>query len=226
MIFIIYRYDVFLRQYLTKTTKPMAEFIAFDTTAEVNGQTILSVLDGMPGFETTARKILKDHGIDAPTPDSWYPQQSWLDAFKHIALKVGDAVLTNIGKKIPENAEWPPHVNSIVTALESIDIAYHMNHKAKGKILFDPATGAVGDGIGSYKYELLAENSVKMTCKNPYPCSFDRGILKAIAEKFKPLGYKLAFKENVAKSCRKQGDHYCTYLITWNKISRSDLKPF
>ncbi len=36
----------------------MAEFIAFDKSVEVNGQTILSVLDGMTGFESTAKSIL------------------------------------------------------------------------------------------------------------------------------------------------------------------------
>jgi len=192
----------------------MPEYIAIDKSAEVNGQTILSVLDGMKGFETTARTILANAGISDPVPQNWYAQQIWLDAFKEIALKIGDATLMKIGGTIPENADWPPHVNSLETALQSIDIAYHMNHRIGGKVLFNPETGEIGSGIGNYKFELIAENAVKMTCKNPYPCSFDKGILKAVATKFKPLGYRLDFKENVALCCRRRGGEFCTYLIS------------
>ena len=197
----------------------MAEFLSFDKRTEVNGQTILSVIDGMRGFETSARKILFENGIEDPMPDRWYSQQAWLNAFKQIALKIGDVILINIGKRIPDNARWPEHIDSIRSALESIDIAYHLNHRIGENILFDEKKGTVLSGIGNYTYEEISDNSVKMICNNPYPCSFDKGILKAVALKFKPLGYTVLFKEHVADGCRKRGSDTCTYYISWKKTS-------
>jgi hypothetical protein len=46
-----------------------------------------------------------------------------------------------IGKSIPENAQFPPEINSIEAGLQAIDVAYHMNHRIDGKPLFDPKTG-------------------------------------------------------------------------------------
>jgi hypothetical protein len=91
----------------------MAQFIAFDDSIEVNGQTILSVVRGMGVFEKLALKILKEHGIDNPQPGRWYSQQAWLDAFKEIATKIGPNTLFEIGKKIPESADWPPEIRTI-----------------------------------------------------------------------------------------------------------------
>ncbi len=195
----------------------MAEFKSFDSRVEVNGQTILSILEGMRGFEVSARKILFKYGIGNPVHNKWYSQQSWLDAFEHITSKIGSVVLKNIGKKIPENANWPIHINSITSALKSIDIAYHMNHRINKKILYDHKTGNLHEGIGNYIFKKISKNSVKMICNNPYPCSFDKGIIKAIVLKFKPHGYSVLFKEHIANGCRKNGDNSCTYYITWQK---------
>ena len=208
-----------------KTLNPifiMAEYVAFNKSVEVNGQTILSVLDGMTGFEFTAKQILSNNGITNIVKDKWYSQQAWLNAFNEIAMKIGNATVTKIGRMIPKNAQWPPNVDSIFSAFQSIDIAYHMNHRLHDTILFDKITGKCLPDIGNYKYSKLSKNSIKMVCNNPYPCSFDKGIIKAVAEKFKPKGYKLIFKENTKQSCRSNGDEYCIYIISWEKSAFND----
>ena len=139
----------------------MAQFKAFAPGVEVNGETVLSVVAGVPGSETMAKQILAAAGIADPQPGKWYPQQAWLDAFKKLADEVGPRTLQSIGKAIPENAKWPPTVKRIETAMPSIDIAYHMNHR--------------GGDIGTYGYQKTGDRSGKMVCRNPYPCEFDRG---------------------------------------------------
>lgn len=180
----------------------MAQFKAFNPRVNVNGETVLSVVEGMGGFKQQAFKILADKGIDNPQPGKWYLQQAWLDAFKEIADTIGKRVLFEIGKKIPENAQWPPEIDDINKALASIDVAYHMNHK--------------GGEIGHYSYKQTSENSGVMVCDNPYPCEFDRGIVTSMAREFKPeSSMRVTVKHDEAAPCRDKGAESCTYLISW-----------
>ena len=131
----------------------------------------------MSKYKAMAFEILAKNGIKDLKPNEWYPQQAWLDAFKSISETIGPFTLCIIGKKIPENAQWPPEINEIHAALSSIDIAYHMNHRIDDKILFNPETGEMSEGIGHYKYTITSETTGTMVCNNPYPCDFDRGII-------------------------------------------------
>lgn len=194
----------------------MAQFVAFNPKVEVNGETVLSVVDGMGAFRDRAYKFLESNGIVNPEAGKWYSQQAWLNAFKAIAQATGDYSLFNIGKKIPENAKFPPEINSIEKALAAIDVAYHMNHRIDGKILFDPATGAMREGIGHYRSEKTVEREIRMVCDNPYPSDFDRGIIEAMAQKFKPTGAGIVVvKLDDSRPTRKKGADSCTYIVRW-----------
>ena len=193
----------------------MAQYKAFTNGVEVNGQTVLSVVAGMTSSEF-ALKMLGNCGIKDPQPYSWYSQQNWLDAFKQIAEKIGPIMLNKIGRLIPEKADWPPFVNSIETALASIDVAYHMNHRLNRKVMFDPKTGSKIEGIGHYNFEKVNEREIKMVCNNPYPCDFDKGIVYATVNKFKPEDVKLiSINEEKSNKCRENGGDTCIYTIVW-----------
>lgn len=192
----------------------MAEFEAFVKGVEVNGQTVLSVVNGMIAKEY-ARKVLEDNGIIDPKPGSWYSQQNWLDAFRAIAERIGPLALNSIGRKIPESADWPPQVNSIETALASIDVAYHMNHRINGELMYNAVNGAMKEGIGHYGFEKVSGREIKMVCENPYPCEFDKGIILAAANKFKPTDVSVILIAKEIGSCRKKGERSCTYVIRW-----------
>lgn len=192
----------------------MAQFIAIEPSAEVNGQTVLSVVKGMGKFSNLAKEILERNGIQNPTPGEWYLQQNWLNAFKEISENVGEFTLKGIGRTIPENADWPPHVNSIESALASIDVAYHMNHRIHGEVLFNPQTGELKEGIGHYRFEKTGEREITMICDNPYPCAFDMGIIESAAQKFKTADARLIIQET-GEECRKKNEDKCTYSITW-----------
>lgn len=179
----------------------MAMFKAMSAGTQVNGQTVLSVVDGMGVFKSQALAILKNNGIVDPQPDQWYSQQAWLDAFQTIAEKLGPSTLFQIGKKIPENAVFPPEINTIEGGLAAIDVAYHMNNR--------------GGEIGHYGYKSTGPRSAKMECNNPFPCDFDRGIITAMALRFAPNGSPPKVQHDNAQPCRKTGGNSCTYLISW-----------
>jgi hypothetical protein len=179
----------------------MAQFKAFAPGVEVNGETVLSLVDGMGAFKETGLKILAAHGIADIKPGHWYPQQAWLDAFKDIAGKMGASTLLAIGRTVPANAKWPPHVDSIDKALASIDMAYHMNHR--------------GGEIGHYTFQSTGPKSGKVVCKNPYPSEFDQGIVYTVAHKFAPPGTVPQVKLDETAPTRKKGADACTFLVTW-----------
>ncbi|HYG58952.1 MAG TPA: hypothetical protein VD902_12910 [Symbiobacteriaceae bacterium] len=156
--------------------------------------------------------------ITDPRPGEWYPLDKYMAAFYGIAVKTGNAALHQIGKRIPENAAFPPHMHSFVTAMSSLDVAYHMNHRKNGQIMANPATGEMVEGIGHYRYVPPASGArqAKMICDNLYPCDFDRGILTALSQRFRPPdAIRVRVEHAPAGPCRKKGDASCTYLLTW-----------
>ena len=174
----------------------MPKFQPFNENVEVNGETVLSVLAGMGSFKDSALKILEENGINSPRPGNWYKQKDWLNSFRDIAQKVGPLTLYTIGQKIPENAQFPPEIDDINKALSSIDVAYHMNHR--------------GGEIGKYSYTKTGEKSAQIAATNPYPSDFDRGIIEAMAKRFKPRG---SFPK-VTQTGNDTSDTV-TYTIAW-----------
>jgi hypothetical protein len=197
------------------------QFVPFEPGVEVNGQTVWAVVDGFKHFQQLASKFLLAEGIGSNGPGgivqidpaAWYAQAAWLKAFEKIAKKIGDPVLYRVGRVIPKNAKFPPWVVDVESAVRSIDIAYHMNHRKNGVEMFDPATGALTEGIGHYGCERIPErNLIICVCKNPYPCAFDRGIITTMAQRFS-VSAKVTHDDGAP--CRKNGAESCTYLVTW-----------
>ena len=198
----------------------MAQFIPFEPNIEVNGQTVLSVVNGINEvFKPKMDEILIKHGIISPKEGDWFSQAKWLDAFKEIAETIGKHTLFSIGKSIPENADFPPEINNLEKALSAIDIAYHMNHRIKNaEILFNPETGEMNEGIGHYKLvNFNAKNrEAVMECNNPYPCHFDKGIITTMVRRFAPNdSLDQTIMLNSEKSSRLTGGDTSWYNITW-----------
>ena len=183
--------------------RSLAEFRVLDANVEVNGETVHCVIDGMGAFKATAFKILAKAGIEEPQPGGWYSQQALLNALGVISEKLGGDALYNIGLKIPDTAQFPADIDSLDKALNSLDTAYHMNHR--------------NGEIGHYSIASVADDSFEMMCENPYPCDFDRGILAALCRRFRPKGSDThaTIIHDDSKPCRKKGADSCTYLMTW-----------
>jgi hypothetical protein len=194
----------------------MTQFKSMNPEIEVNGQTVLTIANGMGAVKNMGLRILSENNIHDPQPESWYSQQEWLNAFKQISEKIGAGTLFQIGKSIPENAEFPPHIETIEQALAAIDVAYHMNHRLKGVELFNSQTGQMTEGIGHYNFKKINDKKVEIICDNPYPCDFDKGIITAMARRFKPSSSPhVSVVHDVNDGCRSKGDHSCSYVITW-----------
>lgn len=183
----------------------MAQYEAFDPDVEVHGQTILTVIDGALArfseeYRRRAREVLADNGVEDPAPDAWYPQQAWLDTFETIADRLEPHILDRLGEQIPDVADWPNGISSVEDGLQSIDEAYQRNHR--------------GGDIGFYRFEKLDDRAGEVTCKTPYPCPYDRGLVRATAQQYAPVE-SFVFVEEVGEECRREGADACTYRVSW-----------
>lgn len=174
----------------------MAQFVAFEQGVEITGQTILATIDGLGD---AARTAFQRRGVAEIDPAGWYSQQMWLDVLQELDQS-GLGNMVSVGMKIPENAIFPPEIDSMHSALASIDVAYHMNHR--------------GGEIGHYHYEKLGDYHARLVCDNPYPSDFDYGIIYAMTRRYAAQG--MDFKVVRADSpCRLKGDDRCIYEVTW-----------
>ena len=173
---------------------------ASSTSVEVDGRTILAVVNGMMiarvGAELLAREGLRDI-----QPDGWYDQQAWLNVFRTIADRLGEDTLYSIGYRIPYSAEFPAdRMHDVATALESIDIAYRNAHR--------------GGEIGCYEYSRYELDSHQIRCDNPYPCAFDMGIVWSLVERFRgSQKYEVYHLNAKDRACRNKGGHECVYRV-------------
>mgnify|MGYP006934483092 CR=1 FL=1 len=102
------------------------------------------------------------------------------------------------GRSTPENAEWPPGVDTPLAALQSIDDAYQLNHR--------------GGEIGSYEATDAGRDRARVRCENPYPCVYDRGLVLGTVEAFSD---DRATLREESDHCREDGGDVCTYVVEW-----------
>lgn len=198
------------------------QYRAIEPGIEVNGQTVWAIVDGFGAFTSMGSKYLLNEGLGELgldgvariEPGRWYSQEAWLRAFQRIGTEMGDSALHLIGLKIPANAIFPPWVVDVDSAIKSIDVAYHLNHRKQGEVMFDMASGRMLEGIGHYGYlrPEPRQNRLVCLCDNPYPCAFDMGIITTMARKF---ARQARVDHQPGEPCRKQGADSCTYVVTW-----------
>lgn len=199
------------------------EFKAFQAGLYVIGRAINSIVDGFSVYKSMGMKVLEDchvGEVDPKTgdwkidPDKWYPQQNWLNAFSRISKNLGENNLKLIGKKIPENAIFPLWVVDIHSAIKSIDVAYHLNHSKDGKTpMFNESTQIMQEGIGHYEYVPSQENNkIICVCRNPYPTSFDWGIIEYLATKY--ILSSIVYLDETQPT-RRAGADSDTFIILW-----------
>jgi hypothetical protein len=177
----------------------MAEYVSFDPNVEVLGQSMLSVIAGM---SASARPLLAKYGLDKLEAEKWYKLQPILDFYREISQsKNAKLNLTSTGTKVPENAIFPPEIDSIQKAFLSLDDAYHINHRN-------------GD-IGHYTPTVVNSRQIDVLAETPFPCDLDYGIILGLARRFKPANGVLAVYHDTNTSCRKKGADSCLYHVTW-----------
>jgi hypothetical protein len=183
---------------------------------QTTGSTVRSVIDCLPVGQDHRRATFKKFGIDSNTNETWYPLVPLLKTLHDLQATTGGMNLFQIGKAITASAKFPP-MKDLEMALNSIDIAYHMNHTLDNKPMFNPVTGKT-PGIGNYNLVQFdaTKRKATMICTDPYPSEFDRGIITQIVRNFRPkdsVKYQVDL-DSTAESRAKNGKS-CTYLITW-----------
>ena len=171
---------------------------------DVSGSAVLSFANAAPVFRDNMLEILANNGFKDIKKESWYPQAQWLKSLKDVDDKYGINTLFIIGKAIPKSADFPPDIDTLEKALASIDVVYRMNHR----------NGEIGYyNLTSFDQE---EKLAIMECNNPYPSSFDQGIVTAISRKFiPPRVFKIDVTLDDSKPSRTNGADQCTYQISW-----------
>jgi hypothetical protein len=186
---------------------------------EVFGANVRLILDAFGHFKSVASKILLQHGMGKRgagglvevEPEAWYPLDNNIAAMREIGVR-GDAVLYQAGKLIPKHFPFPAQITDVSSALKMLDVAYHMNHRLGGEVMFNPATGKMLDGIGHYRYEPGSRpDEGTMVCDNPYPCGLDRGLVTGVANRY---GSRVTV-EHARSGCRARDDASCIYHVTW-----------
>ena len=181
----------------------MAEFVGFDPIVQVSGEAVSAVVHGMGGATWKALEILAEHNIHNP---KW---EDVVSATELVERLPGDFrnlwtrhALTPSGGRFRRTPSFRRVSTPSRRRCRSINIAYHMNHR--------------GGEIGTYGFQSTGPRSATMVCRNPYPCAFDRGIIEAMAARFKPDdSVAVSVQHDDSAPCRRHGADSCTYLVTW-----------
>lgn len=193
----------------------MAEYKVFESNIEAGGNELPIVALGVLSAQRK-QEIIDKYKLETQE-GAWNDLQSLLDAMKEIADSVGEMNLFLIGKEVVDGAAFPP-MDGLESALRSIDVAYHMNHRKNKKEMFDPNTGSMTEGIGHYVVTKFDADGKKaeMECHTPYPSKFEEGLILQIVRKFKPSGSLIPKVElDDTKETRRNGGDKCTFKISW-----------
>lgn len=166
----------------------------------VSGQAVIAFIEC--SNRSDIWDILEQHGLIEIDPKQWYMQQKWLDVLRDITSDTnGMFNLVSIGMKIAETAPLPPHVNSIETALTSMNEHYHISHQ--------------NEDVGGMEVEITGKRYITITSWTPYPDDFEYGVIYGMARQFLPRDSNLVVRHSEHHDCRKHGGRSCTYHVTW-----------
>lgn len=143
--------------------------------ATVDGRLLQAVIDGVVQscgyFETRARKLLADSGLDThPEAGTSYSFDRFLDVLETVERTTGPNTLNRIGRAVPELVDWPVHVATVGDALQALNTRHVGYHS--------------GDGAGTYHYTPVETTAGELESTTPYPAAFERGLLEGLGEIF------------------------------------------
>jgi hypothetical protein len=191
---------------------------------EVRGEVIIGIKEVLENSTYRSKGIsLKPFNLDTAKPNQWYPLKNLVDFFTYIEESNNSVILQKIGAEVANKALWPDTVQTIRAALESVNLAYHMNHRRNGLELFDYKKGVVIEGyIGHNILEVDdKKETVKYICGSFYPSDFDLGMAKQVVKIFgKNAIAALSVKRDASKPSRKKGDTTCTFNLNYKLLKK------
>lgn len=179
----------------------MTQFVAYNANAEVLGASMMPIIGAMGAV---ALPVLASHNLGHILTDKWYSLQDLLNAFRELHDANYDFVA--VGMRIPDDARFPPNINSIESALQSLNEAYHLNHQNEG---------------GGWEVHMISENEIACISSTPYPSDMEYGIIYGLTRRFRPQGVNFTvYHEDTVdgKPNRKNGGQSCLYRVIWDSI--------
>lgn len=167
---------------------------------EVSGRVVLALVHVMGAFRSLSLDILREHGIEDPKDGRWYPLNSFLDSFDTMMQRIGPNTLSAVGRQIVAQAPFPPEITTPAAALSALDSSYQGEHQ--------------GGEVGHYHFVSKTDRSGVMISTTPYPENFDRGLIRALVEKFEPDGLIDVHLDASPESLEKGADAH-TYSVSW-----------
>lgn len=165
-----------------------------------SGASIQSVLSAM---DTNIQPILDRHNLGTIDPDEWYSHVDYLNVFNDLVAEDNNVMfeLVNIGMKILDNAIFPPNVDSVETALGSLNAYYKLNNK---------------DDDGGWDVQIDGQTAI-CTSTTPFPPDLEYGILYAMVRRFVKRGERAIVEyQDLSMRTGTKGVHApCVYKVSW-----------
>lgn len=177
----------------------MPQYISFYPHTEIRGRAIWTTVMGMG---EAILPVLDAYGLDDLEPETWYPQQVWLDVLKALDKSNGkpfDYELVTTGIRAAQGIVFEANVHTIPDAIQALAFIYATNHRHK-----PPHEGIF--------IERVDERRLRVTMRTPYPNSFEYGLLHGTAHRFQPNDASLTIRYDLHPCSDEDA---CIYHIVW-----------
>jgi len=163
----------------------------------VRAANVRATLDAFHLVPSLGRRIVEKHKLSVAEllPDNYVLVQRWLDALRDIQAEVGPTVVREVGTRIIETADFPPHFATVESVLDALDDIYHLNHRGE---------------VGHYRTSRTPDGGIVVRCETPYPRQFERGLIEGICRHKVSQGqrYRVGYEDGAPGS-----DVTCTLTV-------------
>lgn len=147
--------------------------VAVGDETQVIGQVMLAFLDNLRAEEV--KPLLAKIGLNDIEPETWYPQQVFVDLYQQLEQQGQSESIVAIGMKTLDALAFPPEVNDIPGALQILPAMYGQIHQN-----LPPEEG--------WDITLVSDQHIQVVFNSPYSDHAAFGYLYSIARRFRPQG--------------------------------------
>jgi hypothetical protein len=134
----------------------------------------LAVKALMEGLTEEKSPLLDKYGFGGEIDESaWYLRKDYLAMVNELAESARIVDMVAIGLQVSRYVPMPPAIDSIESALQNLDVSYHVSHRNIAK----------DEG---WKYQKIDERTHYLVSCNPYPANIGYGIVFGLIERFAP----------------------------------------